>query len=724
MRRSLKWQFFVSYLVIVIPLFIVLAVAFYATADMLEKEITYSSELRLKQVSDELENEMHVLRKMADRISLDRDLSRDSMARSEYYALKGIDALQRFNVGDDYLNEIGVCYQDKRLYTSRGMYSNNVYARMKMFFSEDDSERFERLLLERSGDVFSVFRNSVTGENQLMCAMSIPHDTPAPAATVLYELNMDFLRSKLTNLIGEYEGLAALTLDNTVIMSVGSGNSALLDEESDIEGSFLMQRSGDLGMALGVTLGVEIGEILRPVILLRTVAMLALTIGLLVVLVICYRLSVRNYHPIKNIAHMLGVSVDKPTAIRDMEVIHEAIDKTMEQKRVLTTVVDENRKMLRVQCCAVLFHGLETDDVELRRMLRLAQFDMPEYPLYACAMVQPCVSRAGETERICAELLRRFPLSIGWQTDEKHAIALAVGLDMDQDVRDQVEELRIEINIALNKMGCTSWRLGLGQGYPSLSMIHRSLTEAAAALRADRNPSSRVVLFSELIGVRSGRRKYDTPWVDRMSEALYSKNLDAACNVLNELCVFMTSEPKAEMRQRDCYSLIHALCAYMMDAGIEQQSISELMHLDVGDLVQFEERISVLLRDILSKKPENVQDAGPFAEIITYIKLHYADQNMSLDVLSEQFHISKTHISRLFKENLQKTYLDYLAELRIAQARRLLKESNLSVRAIVESVGYVDIASFNRKFKKYHGISPTDYRKNYRQDQSSETEGE
>ena len=52
------------------------------------------------------------------------------------------------------------------------------------------------------------------------------------------------------------------------------------------------------------------------------------------------------------------------------------------------------------------------------------------------------------------------------------------------------------------------------------------------------------------------------------------------------------------------------------------------------------------------------------------------------------------------------------------------KESNLSVRAIVESVGYVDIASFNRKFKKYHGISPTDYRKNYRLDQSSETEGE
>ncbi|MFD2117213.1 helix-turn-helix domain-containing protein [Paenibacillus yanchengensis] len=95
----------------------------------------------------------------------------------------------------------------------------------------------------------------------------------------------------------------------------------------------------------------------------------------------------------------------------------------------------------------------------------------------------------------------------------------------------------------------------------------------------------------------------------------------------------------------------------------------------------------------------------------TYITSNYADANLSLTQLSEQFHLSSRYLSRLFKEELGEKFIDYVMKIRIEHAQRLLNETNLSVQEIAQQVGYTHSISFIRAFKKIVGLTPGEYRK-------------
>lgn len=98
------------------------------------------------------------------------------------------------------------------------------------------------------------------------------------------------------------------------------------------------------------------------------------------------------------------------------------------------------------------------------------------------------------------------------------------------------------------------------------------------------------------------------------------------------------------------------------------------------------------------------------SEIVRYINEGYR-QRISLAQLAKEFFISPYHLSRTFKDITGFSYSEYLNTVRIKEARKLLRESGLSVTEIAEKTGYESVTHFGRVFKKLTGISPSEYRK-------------
>jgi len=98
-------------------------------------------------------------------------------------------------------------------------------------------------------------------------------------------------------------------------------------------------------------------------------------------------------------------------------------------------------------------------------------------------------------------------------------------------------------------------------------------------------------------------------------------------------------------------------------------------------------------------------------EVKQFIEEHYANAQMSLEWLSEKFGINGKYLSKLFKDEFGLKFVDFLIELRMNEAKRLLSETELSVQEIAEKVGYSSPISFSRSFKKVAGVPPADYRK-------------
>ncbi|RXZ84885.1 response regulator [Paenibacillaceae bacterium] len=85
--------------------------------------------------------------------------------------------------------------------------------------------------------------------------------------------------------------------------------------------------------------------------------------------------------------------------------------------------------------------------------------------------------------------------------------------------------------------------------------------------------------------------------------------------------------------------------------------------------------------------------------------------NLTLEVAAKETFVSNSYLSWLFKQELGVNFLDYLHQYRIEQAKELLK-SNYKIYAVAKQVGYTEERHFSSTFKKWIGMTPSQYQKN------------
>lgn len=103
----------------------------------------------------------------------------------------------------------------------------------------------------------------------------------------------------------------------------------------------------------------------------------------------------------------------------------------------------------------------------------------------------------------------------------------------------------------------------------------------------------------------------------------------------------------------------------------------------------------------------------PIRKAQEYLALHFHDELISLEQVSEVVNLNSSYLSSLFKKSCNKGFFEYLLELRIAEAKRLLSNSDFSIAEIAQKVGYRDPKHFSKVFKKACHIKPNEYRKLY-----------
>lgn len=98
--------------------------------------------------------------------------------------------------------------------------------------------------------------------------------------------------------------------------------------------------------------------------------------------------------------------------------------------------------------------------------------------------------------------------------------------------------------------------------------------------------------------------------------------------------------------------------------------------------------------------------------VIDYMMQNYREP-VNLDQLAEIISMNKTSFCRYFKSRVHKTCTEFLNEIRISQACRLLLNEHMNISEICYEVGYNNISHFNRQFKRITGMSAKVYRKQF-----------
>lgn len=103
--------------------------------------------------------------------------------------------------------------------------------------------------------------------------------------------------------------------------------------------------------------------------------------------------------------------------------------------------------------------------------------------------------------------------------------------------------------------------------------------------------------------------------------------------------------------------------------------------------------------------------------LIEYIQQHYAE-NLTIESLADQMSYSKTHFMAVFKQQTGTSCMDFILQTRLRAATELLTHTLKPVLEIATEVGFNNLSNFNRQFKHYYHMTPSNYRQQFRKNKT------
>ena len=107
-------------------------------------------------------------------------------------------------------------------------------------------------------------------------------------------------------------------------------------------------------------------------------------------------------------------------------------------------------------------------------------------------------------------------------------------------------------------------------------------------------------------------------------------------------------------------------------------------------------------------------------KMINYIQENYQRVDMSLILLAEEFALSEKYVSKFFKEQTQKTISSYIENLRMIKAVDLMMNTDMTISIISNEIGYYNLNTFYKAFKRHYQVSPGTYRNKSKLDKNVE----
>ena len=257
----------------------------------------------------------------------------------------------------------------------------------------------------------------------------------------------------------------------------------------------------------------------------------------------------------------------------------------------------------------------------------------------------------------------------------------------------------------------------------SLDSLHRAYTQTIACLVTRRFIRENQILFCRDQMQIQGQ-KIETRFDDVMEQELKQMLRKNQHQEVKQYIRRMLDRDAAddawsylEMRQvvKKILNLVQNLFASDMNAhdAVAMENLTDLADKVVEQLdVQYLcEILDEMIDFVISLRQEAVSDTtrGLVKQAAAYIDEHYFEE-LTLSLLSEQFHVESSYFSRLFRQETGENVMLYIAKTRVARAQEYMREGVHSLTEIAFLTGYDDYTYFNRVFRKMTGMSPREYR--------------
>jgi two-component system response regulator YesN len=418
--------------------------------------------------------------------------------------------------------------------------------------------------------------------------------------------------------------------------------------------------------------------------------------------------------------------VEKPIDIEELEeALRNAIAICLEEQRHLANdaVSRDNKSYIKQEAALQLIRGGFDEELLLKRFMA-AGFEVPLQSPAVTIMAKLVAPQS--TKEIIGSIIESAltPCEIPYLyvlKDDNHIILQFFSRNMDPIESSGLHHVCYELSSALKKE-FHLFSIAAGKIVPTAKRLQESYTSAVLRLQESFFHKPCSVILNDSYGGEVHSEHYQVPseFLGRFQEALVEENFEDISQLLNTVTSDIRQHPGTLIVsvKELYYRFVLEMDKFARSRNVTLFDVSEENNVPWKLILEchFLDDIHLVITQKLDELKHALRERGngtmssASSRIIRYIHLHFAEDDLSVQDVSDHMQMTASHLISIFKEATGKTIKQYVTEYRMEKAKDLLRNNRLKVLDVASQVGYKDGEHFAKIFRKSTGMTPSEYR--------------
>ncbi|MBP1960922.1 helix-turn-helix domain-containing protein [Paenibacillus aceris] len=759
-KRSVMVTWLTSYISVLLVPIIISGILYAASWHVVESEVNRANNNALKQMEMAIDNSLGGIERLSLEISLNKQVNAFintdlPLSDNDYYDLVTIsNDLRVYQTANEFIEQIYLYYKNsdtvistrnrtdsRQLFQMLDGQNLKGYEAWKTFLDKRYIQEYTPVTMTEDGNPYKavLFAKSVTLANR-----------DQPGAVLLFVMKDSKLLANIPP--SEATSVAVLDKENRLVASSGLGQSPdflTYDKFSGENGLFYGDVAGKQ-VAVSYTTSARTGWKYMSMIpaerfddkmrYMKRLVYASILLSLLLGGVVTFLFLRKNYNPIhlliRSFSMKAGISFAEGT--NEYGFLQEALNNTFAEKEQVDRRLHQHRDAIRSHFLQGLLKGNLEQDIPVHESLsahdiRLASphFAVLLFHIDHFGKFQEDVTVDPQKVKLMQFILMNVVEEVigshnqGFTTeiDDMQACIFNFGAEQDPEelwrIAEQTKLFLLDhfhVHLTVSLSGIHSELFGIAEAYQEAlsAMAYRLVKGSGAIIRYDELPSSEAVR-------QAGNYYYPLHVEQQLINFVKTGDYEKSSSIIEQIIDTNVSNAVLSVPLGKClmFDLASTMLKTMNEIGSQGNKKSFMEQFKPVERLSGCETIKEMKREILaileqvclSVQADRKQEYSPLGELVSaYVKANYAEESLNISMIGEKFGITPSYLSKQFKAQTGDALLDFISRTRLEEAKKLLTEQPLSIMEIARRVGYADINTFNRTFKKFEGITPGKYK--------------
>ncbi len=747
-------KFFLSYLfVLTIPLVILSYITFGDILLSNEQEVLLSNINLLNRIQVVIDDQIDQLNNTASQLYSNTGISPFKLVENPLLATKVSKELLKYNVVNSFIDEIFIYYRgDHYMYSSSSSISLPLFINKIYNYDHWSENDFISTINNIDIPTFRPLEGitiasdtlSQRRENYITYICPLPTYRYKPLATAIFHIPEKSIKNLINETAKTYN-ISTIILDeqNNILLNSDENNlefiTELINELINTHGSytktttvnnieFLVSKVESSKNGLKYITVVPSSEVLYKVNIFKA----KLFYGILIILLLGFfaiLLSMRiNYNPIKKLKQFSEEKLNGKNSLSEIDTIHLALEQLSSTNGRLSSRLLVNRHAIKELLAQALLKGHIRSTSEFEHATSHFGVASSMSNCFSAIIYIPGYSKKSKTEAMKTHQFLESCMPdelFGFVCDDLMEDCITLFLLTNAKATTDITNLLAPVRQRILEVYAASSLCCFGKIYNDISMMHLSYMEAYTTFNHFFSSDFHGIHnYSEFMDFIRQSDLYPNSELEYIRQSAECSNHDILRYSIAKLREFLFDRVKElYLYKQITFDIFNILIDTIrirqcQDFNIQAIQLDVIPLIKIDSIEQIMPHLNHYLNLLLSFVKDNPVEKNELLDQITsYINTEYQNPNFSVKGMAEHFSMKLSTISQHFKDNSGITITQYCTDLKLIKAKQILTTSDKPLNEVLHEIGYYDASSFIRKFKKYFGITPKEYRNKFFKDE-------